>query len=361
MLATSVTLLAACASHHSNTPATTPTTSGRTAAPSDLIKHIVVLIQENHTFDSLFAGFPGADGEFAGQLCPDALPVDPPHQHLDALVPNGVTTPQARCSYDESSAAVYWQLAHEFTLCDRFFSDVRGPSQPNYLMLVAGQSPIVNAPGTSPVCPGFCVDIPTIVDRLDAARLTWRDYAGLLADIKRLAGRAEIAFNDDGSLLRNAADGTLPNVAWLNTDFLRGGDDKSGHPRGSLCRAENYAAQVINAVMAGPQWNSTALFLVWDDWGGFFDHVEPPIVETWTDGTPLRYGFRVPCLVVSPYARAGYISHQTHSLVSILRFIETLFKLEPLTERDARASDMLDCFDFSQAPRQPTALEPRRC
>jgi phospholipase C len=85
------------------------------------------------------------------------------------------------------------------------------------------------------------------------------------------------------------------------------------------------------------------------------------VVETWTDGTPFRYGHRVPCLVISPYARAGYVSHELHSHVSLLHFAETLFDLEPLTERDAAASAMLDCFDFNQPPLAPLVLEPRAC
>ena len=118
---------------------------------------------------------------------------------------------------------------------------------------------------------------------------------------------------------------------------------------------------VLNAVMNSPQWSTTALFLVWDEWGGFYDHVEPPVVERWKDGTPSRYGHRVPCIVISPYARAGYVSHKLHSHVSLLRFAETIFGLEPLTERDANASNMLDCFDFDQSPLPPLLLTARQC
>jgi phospholipase C len=322
---------------------------------------VVIFVQENHTFDSLFAGFPGTDGEFAGQVCPDALPADPPHQHLDSLTLGGATTEATRCSYPEEMAPNYWLMAREFTLCDRFFSDVRGPSHPNYLMLMAAQSPIANTPSPTDMCPDFCLDIPTLPNRLDERGLAWRDYAGLFTSIKSLAGRPEITLNDDVSFFRDAAEGKLSHVAWLNSAFLAEGYGKSGHPPAGLCQAENYAVEVINAVMQGPQWNSTALFLLWDDWGGFFDHVEPPTVEMWSDGTPFRYGFRVPCLVISPYAKRGYISHELHSFVSILRFTETLFDLPPLTERDAQASTMLDCFDFTQTPRPPLQFDPRVC
>ncbi len=364
MLATGATFLTACASRVI-LPAPSSSTPGATwlpgHAPADLIKHIVIVIQENHTFDSLFANFPGADGQSAGPICADALPADPPHQHADALIPDGATIDAARCSYAEAAAPNYWRLAREFVLCDRFFSDVRGPSQPNYLMMVAAQSPIADSPRSGVRCPRFCLDLPTIADRLDAARLTWRDYTGLFSDIRNVVGRREMTIFDDADFFRDAANGALPNVAWLNSEFLPSGDNKSGHPPGSFCQAENYAVHVVNAVMSGPQWNTTALFLVWDDWGGFFDHVEPPTVETLPDGSPLRYGFRVPCLVISPYARSSYVSHQTHSFVSLLRFVETVFQLDPLTDRDAQASDLLDCFDFAQMPRTPLSLSPRAC
>jgi phospholipase C len=325
------------------------------------IHHIIVFLQENHSFDSLFAGFPRADGKSAGQVCPEALPADPPHQHRDALSADGATTAQAHCSYREADEPNYWKVAREFTLCDRFFSDVRGPSHPNYLMLIAAQSPIMNTPSTLDMCPAFCLDIPTIAQRLDARGLTWRDYAGLFTSIKGLVGRNEVMDNADEVFFRDVANGTLPDLAWLNSGFLAAGDERSGHPPASLCEGENYAVKVLNAVMNGPQWNSTALFFVWDDWGGFYDHVTPPTIERAVDGTPFRYGFRVPCIVVSPFSRRGYVSHQRYSFVSILRFIETHFGLAPLNARDANANPMLDCFDLAQAPLPPSRLTPRVC
>lgn len=135
----------------------------------------------------------------------------------------------------------------------------------------------------------------------------------------------------------------------------------SGHPPHSLCAAQNWAATAINAVMNGPQWNETALFLTWDEWGGFYDHVAPPAVEAWSDGTPFRYGWRVPTIVVSPYARRAHVSHTLYSHMSLLHFAETVFGLEPLNFRDAGANDMLDCFDFSQEPLRPFTLGELNC
>ena len=328
---------------------------------SDCIRNIIFFIQENHTFDNLFAGFPGADGRFAPRMCPDALQMDPPHRHADALFPESATTQEARCSYAETSAPNYWKAARAFTLCDRYFSEIRGASYPNFLMMVAGQSPLVDPPDTFDVCPAFCLDIPVLPHRLDAHGLMWRDYGGMFTTIKSLAGRSEVFHFEDEQFFKDAAAGTLPNVSWLFSGFLKHSDAKSGHPPASLCGGENYAVSVLDAAMNGPQWPTTALFLVWDDWGGFYDHVEPPVVERWKDGTPFRYGHRVPCIVISPYARSGYVSHTLHSHVSLLRFAEMIFGLEPLTQRDTDASDMLDCFDFEQPPLSPLLLTPREC
>jgi phospholipase C len=339
--------------------ATQPPTA--TPTPSDKIKSIIFFIQENHTFDSLFAGFPGTDSLNAGKPCPDRLPADPPHQHADSFQPSAYTTTAADCSYTEQSAATYWQIAKQFALCDRFFSDVRGPSHPNYFMMTSAQTPIVNTPNPTDLCPDFCYDLPTLANRLDDQKLSWRDYGGIMTDIKSLVGRSEVMDRQDAQYFADAAAGTLPNMCWLNSDFLENGDNLSGHPTGSLCSAQQYAAKVINAAIASPQWGSIAMFLVWDDWGGFYDHVDPPVIEKWTDGTPLRYGFRVPCIVISPFARGGYVSHETHSFVSVLHFAEMVYNLKPLNERDAGASALLDCFDFAQKTAPATSIAVPSC
>jgi phospholipase C len=335
--------------------------SGVDPRARDLIKNIVFFIQENHSFDNLFAGLPGANGEYAGHECPDSLQTDPPHLHSDAFQTDGATSEEARCSYGEAGAPNYWQAARAFTLCDNYYSDVRGPSFPNFFMMISGQTPLLGPGSPAYLCPTFCLDLEVLPNRLDARRLTWGDYGGTFTSIRSLFGRREITDFQDGQFFEDARRGTLPNVSWLNSGFLRDGDVKSGHPPFSLCLGENYAVNVLNAVMSGPQWPHIALFLLWDEWGGFYDHVEPPIVESWKAGPPYRYGHRVPCIVISPYAHPGYVSHTLYSHVSLLRFAETIFDLEPLTERDAEANDMLDCFDFGQAPLPPIMLQTREC
>ena len=114
----------------------------------------------------------------------------------------------------------------------------------------------------------------------------------------------------------------------------------------------------VNAIVKGGLWPKTAIFITWDDWGGWLDHVDPPEVEKWKDGTQFHYGSRVGCLVLSPYARRGYISKTLHSHVSLLQFCEQTFGLPSLNANTARASDMSDCFDYKQKPAPAPAVKP---
>jgi phospholipase C len=163
---------------------------------------------------------------------------------------------------------------------------------------------------------------------------------------------------------QDAANGKLPNVSWVYGD---GKPDLSEHRKQNVTPGSQWTADQVAAVVAGGLWGSTAIFITWDDWGGWFDHVVPPVKEQWQhtlaqrvadafpefDGQPFRFGSRVPCLVLSPYARPGHISHQENSHVSLVRFCETTFGLAPLNQRDAASNGMSDCFDFAQQPLAP--------
>jgi phospholipase C len=118
---------------------------------------------------------------------------------------------------------------------------------------------------------------------------------------------------------------------------------------------ENWTVAQLNALMNGPDWNSTVVFLTWDDFGGFYDHVAPPVVDNF------GFGPRVPFLVISPWAKRGHISHTTLEFSSVLKFIEERFDLDPLTERDQDANDLVDSFDFDRLPRKPLLLQTRQC
>ncbi len=336
-------------------PPTPIPADGATALPTQAvqpIKNVIILIEENHSFDSLFAGFPNANSRYASKKCPETVTVriDDPRQYNEAYM----------CSYTENEIPNYWKMASSFTLCDNYFSEVRAPSCPNFLMLGTAQSLIMDNPPTAWRCPDTCYDITALPNLLDEQGITWHDYGGNNAVILSLQGRSEISFRSLSKFYQDAKDGNLQNVIWINT-FLLGGRQTSGHPPGNICDAENYAVDIVNAIMNSPQWPSTLLFIVWDEWGGFYDHVSPPVVEKLLDGIPFRYGGRVPCIVVSPYARANFVSHTEYSHVSILKTIETIFKVQALNERDATANTLLDCLDFNQQPLAPITLYKRQC
>ena len=147
----------------------------------------------------------------------------------------------------------------------------------------------------------------------------------------------------------DAVAGKLPAVSWLVTGEL------SEHPPMSTCKGENWTVRQLNSIMRGPDWNSTAVFITWDDFGGFYDHVVPPHVDNY------GYGPRVPLLIISPYAKRGYVSHSVYELSSFLKFVEMRFHLPPLTQRDSRANSMLDSFNFDQKPSSPLILNERLC
>ena len=142
----------------------------------------------------------------------------------------------------------------------------------------------------------------------------------------------------------------MPAVSWLLPP-----EPDSEHPPESMCEGENWTVNVLKAVMQGPDWYSTAVFITWDDFGGFYDHVAPPQVDEF------GLGPRVPLLIISPYSKPGYVSHTVYDHTSILKFVETRYGLPALTSRDAWANAMLDSFDFDQPPRLPMLLGKRTC
>jgi phospholipase C len=156
--------------------------------------------------------------------------------------------------------------------------------------------------------------------------------------------------------------GQLPQVAFIDPIFVgTSNTENDEHPTANIQVGEQFVQQVVNAVMTSPQWPSSALFLTYDEHGGFYDHVKPPAACEPDDIPPLlasgdvqaafdRYGFRVPFVAVSPFSKAGYVSHKVYDHTSILRFIETRFDLPALTRRDANARPMLELFDFENPP-----------
>lgn len=303
------------------------------------ILHVVIIVKENHSFDNYFGRYPGVEGDATLAHAPNPPPSDPRHDHAAWLTR---ATTAARQQYDQADIPAYWALAQQYTLCDHYFTDVAGPSTPNHLMLVAADATVINNP---PRNPPPLYTFPALPDRLTAAGLTWGNYGGYALEyIKSTKGH----LRPNTQFLADLTAGKLPAVSWLYASSTL-----SEHPVGNVTKGSQWTLDQINAVVRAGLWPHVAIFVTWDDWGGWADHVNPPLLERWTDGTQFRLGTRVGCLVVSPYARKGHVSKVRHSHVSLVKFCEKNFGLPSLNARTAAADDLSDCFDLTQTPLPP--------
>jgi phospholipase C len=289
---------------------------------------------------------------------PNPPPRDYDHRHSAWLTRQ---TTAVRQQFVEADIPAYFSYARKFTLCDQYFTDVAGPSTPNHLMALAADSPFIDNPQS-----GDPSRIPTSLPLLlDQNKLSWRNYGGYAFQyLSNVGGRNK--FTSD-QFAQDAAAGKLPNVSWVyaTDQYNEHPPDPGKGPMGNVTTGMQWTVDQVNAIVKGGLWGRVALFITWDDWGGWYDHVNPPNVETWKlatpqpsyKGTQFRYGSRVPCLVLGPYAKSGYISKSLHSHVSLVKFCESLFGLPILNQRDAQADDMTDCFDFTK-PQAPPPSKP---
>lgn len=380
---------------------------------ADKIRHVVVIFQENRTPDNLFHGLPGADIANSGvnsrgetiPLTPISLaaPYDLDHSHgafvamHDGGKMDGADKVFAKCLdntrnclprhpqfvyVNPSEARPYFLLAERYTFGDRMFQTNQGPSFPAHQFIISGTSaptaasdlfaaenpwggpdPFGNAGCTAPagervflIDPSGnesskqypCFEHLTLLDLLDVRHISWRYYtpsAGFIWTgpnaIRHLRFGRDWHRNvilKQTQVLTDIGNRQLPTVSWVIPS-----GQASDHP-GNDGSGPSWVASIVNAIGHSPYWSNTAILITWDDWGGFYDHVAPPIYNSY------EYGFRVPLIVVSPYAKAHYVSHVTHDFGSILRFIEETFNLPSLGYADARADDLSDCFDFYQRP-----------
>jgi phospholipase C len=388
--------------------------------PDGPIKHIIFIIKENRSFDNLFGTYPGADGATTAPTIdgtivplihqPDII-ADPYHDHAAHLtafadgklngfqlipVAGNPKLPLKRDPYAnmalsqfyEDDLPGYWAYARNFTLGDRMFSSAAGATIPNRLFTIAAQSGgtvdnphrIDNKPNRVEWgCESFgeaveaytedgkvetvrpCWDFDTMADTIDDAGYSWRFYAPpkgtdtgrwnvftAIEHIRFGPGWQYIVPID--TFVEDVKNGDLPTVSWVSP-YARYSD----HPNYSLCEGQNNTVQMMNAIMESPVWKETAVFLVWDDWGGFYDHVVPRKLDR------VGLGFRVPLIVISPYARPGYVDHTEYELSSVLRFIEDYLGLPTLTLRDKYANNMMQSFDFSQEPLPPLVVPELQC
>src|SRR6202158_4024193 len=296
----------------------------------------------------------------------------------------------------------YFQLAEQYTFADRMFQTNQGPSYPAHQFIISGTSapvagsklfaaentnssgagcdapatatvPLIDPTGSEtandPIYP--CLDHPTLTDLLEAKSLTWRYYTppgpaiwnGPEA-IQHICGpnapppngtacvgsdwTNNVVLNQK-QILTDITNNQLKDVSWV---IPRGQD--SDHAGGSGTTGPSWVASVVNVIGNSPYWANTAIFITWDDWGGWYDHVAPPQVLRGANctqwGCGYVYGFRVPLIVVSPYVKAQHISHTQHDFGSILKFVEATFSLPSLGYADAVADDFADSFDFNQTP-----------
>lgn len=328
---------------------------------SGLVKHVVIIVKENHTFDNYFGTFPGANGQPL-QHAGDPIH-DMPHDHrawLKRNDPKGAV----RLQYTQSDIPSYWIYAQNYTLCDSYFTDVASQSEPNHLMLIAADSPIIdNASPNRNFQPQPPYDLSSLPAVLAAAGRDWRNYADTNASyfrhITSLAGDPSNAPSDHFD--KDVDKGYLPAVCWLYAP-----EGKSEHPPWKpgagpvVAPGMQWTVDRINKIGNSALWGSTVIFVTWDDWGGWYDHVDPANTTSWQGGGPQGYagsqfsfGPRVPCLVISPYAKSGYISKVQHSHVSLVKFCCTQFGVPTWNGRLKNADDMSDCFDFSRRPAPP--------
>ena len=391
-----------------------------TATPANRkIDHVIILIQENRSFDNYFATFPGADGTTYGYthtgervnlVSGPLVTRDLPHAHAtfvneyDGDKMDGFDTirfssggPARTYPYryvNPSDIAPYWTMARRYVLADHMFQTQGSGSFTAHQDLIAGSTAIdadeslVDFPSKAPWgcdAPEFtttslltkkhgylhgagpfpCLSYPTVRNVLDAAKLSWKYYVppfrpGSYGQIWNAfdairAVRYSSEWHDNISAPETNIFGDikahkLPAVAWVVPSARN-----SDHPGGNSTTGPSWVASVVNAVGTSSYWQSSAIVILWDDWGGLYDHVAPPQIDY------QGLGFRVPCLIVSPYARHGYVTHTQYEFASLLKFVEDNWALGRINGNDQRANSIADAFDFTQSPRAfvpiPAALD----
>ncbi len=392
---------------------------GPGAQSSGYIQHVVIVVQENRSFDDFFSTFPGADGATEGMMKTDQggdvtvklrkTPLDSDslgHEHhsfqleydhgkmdgfglVKRAIRKGDNVRAGKYSYryvNPNEIAPYWDIAGNYVLADHMFMTQSSSSFTAHQDLIAGGTPVGEGrnvidfplpsvwgcngpPGTVTSLiteagkyqvdrgPFPCFTYRTLRDLLDAAGVSWLYFTNTSGAavwnafdaIRVVREGPEWQTNivvPETQLFQTIQDGTLPNVSWVIPDAVN-----SDHPGIHHDTGPSWVASVVNAIGTSAYWPSTAVIVVWDDWGGEYDHVPPPQL----DGQGL--GMRVPMLLVSAYARktspskTGYISHTQYEFGSILKFIENNWGLGRLGTSDVRARSLIDCFDFTQPAR----------
>jgi phospholipase C len=403
-LTVTFTALAGCGSSTGTSP----------GLSSGKVQHVVIIVQENRTPDNLLHGLPNADIaddgiDSSGATIPlTAIELetnfDLGHGHasfeamyddgrMDGADKTGVQClpkapdcpqPHAQFHYvDSSEVRPYMEMAEQYTFADRMFQTNQGPSFPAHQFLIAGTSAptagsllfaaenvilarhssnkaagcagpagetvaMIDPMGSESTTQFPCFEHETLIDLLDSHGISWRYYTPSAGSIWTGPNAIHhLRFGNDWrnviipqtTVLTDIAGGQLPQVAWVIPDGRA-----SDHALQTDGSGPSWVAAIVNEIGNSSYWANTVILITWDDWGGWYDHVAPKIHNSY------EYGFRVPLIVVSPFAKTGYVSHVRHDFGSLLRFTEAVFRLPTLGYADSRADDLSDCFDFDQMP-----------
>ncbi len=372
------------------------------------IKRVIYVMLENRSFNNLFGRFPGVNGTDVGVeygvekpliRCPEWLPGDLPHDRaaylscvndgdLDGFGIGAFGSTYAYTIFDEDQIPNYWMWAREYALSDNFFASAAGPSYGNHYYFIAGQSGgVIDNPenietretedgGTfkSWGCDAVgddvfvfvkddagnlskhdtCFTFDTVGQQLSEIGVDWAYYSAAPGQPgyfwNAYNGISDVFHTDMwhehvrpvDSLVDDIEANRLPPVTWVTPRF-----ELSDHPPYSTGHAHNWVTEIVNGVMSSDSWDHTAIFITWDEWGGFYDPVMPPQLD------PVGLGIRVPLLTISPYARRGLIDTELGEFSTPLRFISDNWGLDHLTPRIANTHGFEHVFDFSKGPRSP--------
>ncbi len=349
---------------------------GSNTAASNSIKHVVIVMMENHTFDNLFGQFPGVNG-MSMPAAPNPLQSDFDHSpaaYAAAMDGGKMDEFPSRgyIQYSQSDIPNYWTYAQQFGLSDNFFSSMATNSAPNHLAMIAAQTGGLYGSSLMSGCKSTqntreeskaastgneyfsypCYNIQNLPDLLTAAGKSWRYYSAVgiwnAPQMLQSTYNSKNIVSNPNQFVSDVKAQKMADMSWVTP----AGNDSNDHPPYAMQGGQNFVTNIVNTVMNSSYWSSSAILVTWDDWGGFYDHVKPPQIDH------VGLGSRAPLLVISPYAKQGYISHQQGEFSSLAKFVEAVFGLPSLNQRDAlsQTSDLMDFFDFSQALRSPLIL-----
>jgi phospholipase C len=341
--------------------------------------HVIVVMMENRSFDHMLGWAPHADGKQEGlwftdrdgvrhrtfTLAPDFQGcghADPDHSYeggriqfnggaCDGFLRSGDNDEFAIGYYRRTDLDFFANAINDWTTADRYFCSILGPTFPNRFYQHAAQTDRISNTLV-------LATLPTIWDRLLQAGRSARYYYSDLPFIGLWGAKYLPISRTIDAFFADAAAGTLPNLSFIDPKFSgeSTGTSNDDHPVADVRAGQHFLHQIYTAITNSPNWERTVLVFNYDEWGGFFDHVPPPIgAVSPTDiaggNVDGRLGFRTPLFVISPFARPGYVAHEVYDHTSILKMVEARWGLAPLGARDAAANNLADVLDFTQTPR----------